>query len=99
MNRRVWTPDQIRALGSSTDLVTAGQILGMGRTKSHELARAGRFPVPLLRHGHRYRVPVAGLLHVLGITASPATTGSEDWPSPGSRASIDPTTPADCAQE
>jgi hypothetical protein len=68
VSRRVWTDDQIRALGSLTDLVTAGSVLGIGRTTSHRLARDGQFPVPVLRIGHRYHVPVAGLLHLLGLT-------------------------------
>jgi hypothetical protein len=49
------------------DLVTASQALGMGRTKSYELARAGRFPCPVLRVGRRYLVPAAGLLALLGL--------------------------------
>lgn len=75
MAKRVWTETQIRELGVLIDLVTAGSILGMGRTTSHQLAREGRFPVPVLRHGHRYRVPVATLLHLLGFTddSSPTT--------------------------
>lgn len=62
-----WSEPDIRALGVTTDLVTAGRILGIGRTKAHHLARDGAFPVPLLRHGRRYVVPVAGLLHLLGL--------------------------------
>jgi len=68
MNRRPpWTLDAVRALGATTDLVTAASILGMGRTKAHELARAGDFPVPVIRHGRSYRVPVAPLLRLLGV--------------------------------
>jgi hypothetical protein len=65
--RQRWTPDAVRALGVHTDLVTAGALLGMGRTKAHELARTGRFPVPVFRHGRRYVVPVAPILHLLEI--------------------------------
>jgi len=64
---RVWDEAEIRALGATTDLVTAGAILGIGRTKSHELARTGAFPVPVLRHGRRYRVPVAPILRLLHL--------------------------------
>nr|WP_232668807.1 DNA-binding protein [Pseudonocardia sp. TRM90224] len=64
---RVWTEEQIRSLGTLTDLVTAGSVLGMGRTTSHRLAREGQFPVPVLRHMGRYRVPVARLLDLLGL--------------------------------
>lgn len=66
--RRTWTAEQIRRLGVSTDLITAASVLGIGRTKAHELARAGRFPVPVLRYGRRYRVPTAPILELLHIT-------------------------------
>jgi hypothetical protein len=68
VSRQVWTEARIRALGTLTDLVTAGSVLGIGRSTSHQLARDGRFPVPVLRYGHRYHVPVAGVLHLLGLT-------------------------------
>jgi hypothetical protein len=67
MTRQRWTVDAIRNLGVTTDLVTAGSILGIGRTKSHELARNNEFPVPILRIGHRYHIPISGLLLALGI--------------------------------
>jgi hypothetical protein len=62
-----WTSDAVRALGVYTDLVTAGALLGMGRTKAHELARADQFPVPVLRHGRRYIVPVAPIAQLLHL--------------------------------
>lgn len=72
--RRLWSEDEVRALGVATDLVTAGAVLGIGRTTAHALARAGRFPVPVLRVGRRYRVPVAPILRLLTCpTAGPAT--------------------------
>ncbi len=40
----VWTPEQVRALGVTTDVVTAGQILGLSRTSAYRLARADTFP-------------------------------------------------------
>lgn len=68
------TPSELRALPSVVDLVTAGKALGMGRTKSHELARRGEFPVRVLRLGQRYRVSTAELRNFLGIRdeAAPA---------------------------
>lgn len=62
-----WTSEAVRALGVYTDLVTAGDLLGMGRTKAHELARTDRFPVPVLRHGRRYIVPVAPIARLLHL--------------------------------
>jgi hypothetical protein len=67
VNREAWSAERIRALGARTDLVTAGQILGIGRSKSYQLARAGTFPVPVIRYGHRYVVPVAPILALLGV--------------------------------
>lgn len=49
------------------DLRTAARLLGIGRTKAYELARAGRFPCRILRLGTSYRVPTAELLRYLGI--------------------------------
>jgi hypothetical protein len=73
-----WTAEAVRALGAYTDLVTAGALLGMGRTKAHELARAGRFPVPVLRHGRRYIVPVAPIQHLLHLAQPEHPAGDVD---------------------
>src|SRR4051794_168428 len=56
--RRVWTPATVRGLGMTTDVETAGEIVGIGRSKAYELAKQGKFPVKLLRIGRRYVVPV-----------------------------------------
>jgi predicted site-specific integrase-resolvase len=68
---RVWAEQDIRSLGATTDLVTAAAIVGVGRTTAHVLARAGEFPVPVIRVGHRYRVPVAPILRLLGLDPTP----------------------------
>jgi excisionase family DNA binding protein len=67
VNARTWTPQEVRALGVRTDLVTAASVLGVSRTTAYELARAGTFPVTTLAIGRRYVVPVAGLLELLGV--------------------------------
>jgi hypothetical protein len=36
-----WTTDAVRQLGLTTDIATAGAILGIGRTKAYELAKNG----------------------------------------------------------
>ncbi|MGB6163366.1 MAG: DNA-binding protein [Pseudonocardiaceae bacterium] len=64
---RTWSSGEIRALGATTDLLTAASVLRIGRTKAYHLARAGEFPVPVLRTGRRYLVAVAHLLRVLGM--------------------------------
>ncbi len=60
---RVWTPEIVRQLGMTTDVATAGAILGIGRSKAYELAKNGEFPVAILR---RYLVPTNTLLALLG---------------------------------
>ncbi|PRY43291.1 hypothetical protein CLV43_10331 [Umezawaea tangerina] len=62
------TRDEVLALPATVDLVTGGRALGMGETKTRELARAGQFPVRLLRVGNRYRVVTAELIALLGIS-------------------------------
>jgi hypothetical protein len=67
---------EIAELPAVTDLVTAGRALGVGRTRAYELARAGRFPCPVIRSGRIWVVPTAGLLAVLGLPVpSPAEPG------------------------
>ncbi|MFI7025123.1 helix-turn-helix domain-containing protein [Micromonospora sp. NPDC049900] len=64
---QVWTEQAVRALGMTTDVETAGEILGIGRTKAYELAKADEFPVKILRIGRRYLVSVPALLKLLGV--------------------------------
>ena len=68
--RNQWTRGQVLDLGVRTDLVTAGSVLGLSRPTTYELAKKGEFPVPVLRMGRKYVVPVAGLLAALGIDAA-----------------------------
>jgi hypothetical protein len=65
---RPMTHDELLALPVSVPLVTAGRAFGLGRTKSHELARTGEFPCRVMRVGERYRVPRTELLRALGIS-------------------------------
>ena len=48
------------------DLVTAGRILGIGRTKAYRLAQQGRFPCRVLRIGRSYLVPAREVWALLG---------------------------------
>ncbi len=59
---------QLRAT-TSVDLMTTALALGLGRTKAYDLARHGQFPCRVIRIGETYRVPTAGLLELLGLTA------------------------------
>lgn len=67
MSPRVWSVEQVRALGVTTDIVTAGAVLGIGRTTAYRLVRTGTFPVPVMRVGNRYVVAVAHLLTAVGV--------------------------------
>ncbi|WP_211228442.1 helix-turn-helix domain-containing protein [Glycomyces tenuis] len=62
----IWTVERVKALGVMTNVETAAQILGIGRTVAYRLAKDGEFPVQVLRIGHSYRVPVLRLLELLG---------------------------------
>jgi hypothetical protein len=66
LSAAVWTEAAIRALGPTTDIPTAGRILGMARSHAYDLARRGEFPFPTIRVGHRVRVPVPKILTALG---------------------------------
>jgi hypothetical protein len=65
---RFWTIESVRTLGTTTDVETAAAILGIGRTKAYELAKAGEFPVKIIRVGRRYIVPIPALLTALDST-------------------------------
>jgi hypothetical protein len=69
----VWTSERIRALGPITDLATAATILQIGRALAYQMARAGTFPVPTIRVGVRYRVPVAPILELLHLAPGDLT--------------------------
>lgn len=68
MRRPVWSVADVQALGVRTDVPTAGRVLGMGSVTAYDMARRGDFPVPVLKLGRKYVVPVAGLLTALGIS-------------------------------
>jgi hypothetical protein len=62
---RTWTIEAVRGLGMTTDVETAGAILGIGRTKAYELAKNGEFPAVVIKVGRRYIVSVPALLALL----------------------------------
>lgn len=80
MSRRAWTAEEVRALGVVTDLVTAGAVFGIGRTKAREMARCGDFPVPVVRLGAQYRVPTAPILRALSIDPPDSDAGPATGP-------------------
>ncbi|OLZ60421.1 hypothetical protein BS330_03635 [Amycolatopsis keratiniphila subsp. nogabecina] len=66
-----WSRERLRSLGVTTNLMTAARMLGIGRTTAYRLARRGDFPVPAIRAGRNYRVPVARLVELLGLDEEP----------------------------
>ncbi|WP_410658320.1 helix-turn-helix domain-containing protein [Amycolatopsis sp. lyj-112] len=70
-DRPAWSRERLRGLGVTTTLMTAASLLGIGRTTAYRLARQGDFPVPAIRAGRNYRVPVARLVELLGLDEEP----------------------------
>ena len=66
-----WTPEAIRALGPTTNLHTAAQIFGLAMSTAYLLAKRGQFPVPVIRVGTQYRVPVKPILAALHLEPGP----------------------------
>ncbi len=54
---------------ATISIEAAGRLLGVSRGTAYELARTQQFPVPVLRVGHKLRVPRAPLMRLLGIEA------------------------------
>jgi hypothetical protein len=63
------TPEELQALGVSTDLRTAAKALGISNSGAYKAAQAGTFPIRVIRVGARYVVPTAGLKEALGVGA------------------------------
>ena len=66
------SPDELLALGASTDIPTSCRALGISPSSGYAQAKKGEFPI---RVGSRYVVPTAGLLDLLGIER-PVTSGA-----------------------
>ena len=69
---KVWTREQVLALGVRTDVETAGSIFGLSRTQAYEAVNGERFPVPTFRIGRRVVVPVAPIVALLGLDTEAA---------------------------
>jgi hypothetical protein len=87
---------EVLELPAAVDIATAGRVFGLGRGKSFELARAGKFPCPVLTLGNQYRVTNADILKALGLNteeqaAIPA--GPDQSTAPGKAQHADPAAP------
>jgi hypothetical protein len=67
-----WTAQEVRALGVTTDLQTAAEILGLRPLSGYGIHARGAFPVPVIRAGGRLRVPVAAILDLLCLHRWPS---------------------------
>jgi predicted DNA-binding transcriptional regulator AlpA len=72
------TATQVLSLPAVVDVVTAAEVLGIGRTVAYELVRTDRFPTPVLRVGRQIKIPTAYLIELLGLSTEPATTLSHE---------------------
>ncbi len=85
-DQRVWTSEEVRALGVKTSVPVAGEIIaGLCKDESYRAVKRGTFPVPVVQCGRRMVVPVAPILALLGI--EPETNAASPAPS---RAAEDP---------
>jgi hypothetical protein len=86
-----WTADRIRALGTVTTVPVAASIFGLSRSVAYDLVRTEQFPVPILRFGSRYRIPVAAILTALHMPVDPPSPARLEHEPP---ASVDRPQPA-----
>ncbi|MER5884297.1 integrase [Streptomyces sp. NPDC001941] len=63
------THDELMTLPVAIPLETANRALHLGRTTGYHLARTGRYPVRVLRHGRAYKVSRYDLHRHLGVVA------------------------------
>jgi hypothetical protein len=61
------TAEELLALPVVVNLETANRALGIGRSTGYALARAGEYPVKVLRVGNAYRAVTADLHRLLGV--------------------------------
>ncbi|MFD0775009.1 helix-turn-helix domain-containing protein [Streptomonospora algeriensis] len=71
------TADEVAELPVVLDAVTAGRLLGLGRTSTYRLLETGQFPAPAFRAGKQWRIPTAGVCALLGLAYPPGGTGRD----------------------
>jgi len=62
----------------TVDLQTAARALGMSTGTAYRLLGYGAFPCPVLRPGHRYRVPTSALMRTLEVESHPVQLDDVD---------------------
>ena len=77
-DQRVWSFEDVKALGVRTTVPIAGQIIaGLCKDEAYRAVKRGAFPVPVISCGRRLVVPVAPILELLRIKAEADATGPE----------------------
>lgn len=66
-------PQDLRDLPPALDLPQAAALLGISRTGAYELVRTNGWPSPVLRLGHRIKIPTQPLLELLGVSTASRT--------------------------
>ena len=69
---------RLMSLPVSVPLDTANRALGIGRTNGYALAKRGRYPVRVLRHGRQYKVTRYDLHRHLGVTEEAVAQAAPD---------------------
>ena len=77
MKRPEMSEEELLALPVSVDILTAGRAFGLGRYKTYELVKRGKFPCRVLSVGPRYCVPRSALLEALGVDLPAAKAARE----------------------
>lgn len=91
--KATWTPEMVKALGVRTTVPVAGEIIaGWHRDDAYDAVKRGEFPVPVIKAGRRYVVPVAPILALLGIGPPDTAEADPAPPEPASPADVTPTT-------
>jgi hypothetical protein len=91
-SHRVWTPEEVKALGVRTTVPIAGEIIaGLCKDEAYRAVKRGTFPVPVVQCGRRMVVPVAAILALLRLEPETNVAGPA---SPAGPATALPTTHA-----
>jgi hypothetical protein len=78
-----WTAETITALGATTNVITAGEIFGFGRTRAYRMARTGEWEqagIRVVQIDGQYRVSVPSILAALGQTTTASGPGTPAAP-------------------
>lgn len=62
--------------GLTMTLPEAAACLGVTESTGYILVRDGKFPVPVMRLGHQWRIPTAEVRRVLGLPIEPTAAAS-----------------------